>query len=347
MHMADALVSPAVGGTMLAATAAVAAYAASQIKIQTEDQRIPLMGVTGSFVFAAQMINFTIPATGSSGHLAGGLLLAVLLGPHAGFLTMAAVLLIQAFFFGDGGLLAYGCNVMNLGFFPSFVAYPLIYHRWTRRKLDAKTLFQAALLASVVSLQLGSAGVVMETLLSSRTELPFTTFFLVMQPIHLAIGLVEGLVTAAVLRFLWEARPELLQPVLQEQPRPKPSYRGIAAGFLVAALLLGGLFSWYASEHPDGLEWSIQRITGETELSEPGGEIHHTAAWIQNFTTILPDYQISKEALGGTQAETSLAGILGGFLTLTLVTVIGLLIRLTKGKAKRLSRESRSESRDA
>lgn len=347
MHMADALVSPAVGGAMLAATAAVAAYSANQIKIQAEDQRIPLMGVTGSFVFAAQMINFTIPATGSSGHLAGGLLLAVLLGPHAAFLTMAAVLLIQALFFGDGGLLAYGCNVMNLGFFPSFVAYPLIYQRWTRRGLDAKTLFQAALLASVVSLQLGSAGVVMETLLSSRTELPFAAFFLVMQPIHLAIGLVEGLVTAALLRFLWEARPELLQTALQEQPGSKRSYRKVAAGFLVTALLLGGLFSWYASEHPDGLEWSIQRITGETELSEPDGEIHRTAAWIQSFTAILPDYQIPKKDSEGTQAGTSLAGILGGIMTLALVTVIGLLIRLAKGKAKRISRESRTESKDA
>lgn len=326
MHMADALVSPAVGGAMLAATAAVAAYSANQIKIQAEDHRIPLMGVTGSFIFAAQMINFTIPATGSSGHLAGGVLLAVLLGPQAAFLTMAAVLLIQALFFGDGGLLAYGCNVMNLGFFPCFVAYPLIYQRWIRRGRGPAILVQAALLTSVVSLQLGSAGVVLETLLSGRTELPLAAFFLVMQPIHLAIGLVEGLVTAAVLRYLWESRPELLDLAQQEQSRSKGWYRGVAAGFLLAALVLGGLFSWFSSELPDGLEWSMQRITGETELAEPGGAVHGAAAWIQGVTSILPDYQLPGEI----QAGTSLAGILGGIMTLVLITAVGLLIRLTR-----------------
>ncbi len=76
---------------------------------------IPLMGVLGAFIFAAQMINFTIPGTGSSGHLGGGMILAILLGPHAAFLVMASVLTVQALFFADGGLLALGCNIWNLG----------------------------------------------------------------------------------------------------------------------------------------------------------------------------------------------------------------------------------------
>ena len=77
------------------------------------------MGVLGAFIFAAQMINFTIPATGSSGHLGGGLILTILLGPYAAFLTIASVLMVQALFFADGGLLALGCNIFNLGFFPA------------------------------------------------------------------------------------------------------------------------------------------------------------------------------------------------------------------------------------
>lgn len=263
------------------------------------------MGVTGSFVFAAQMINFTIPATGASGHLAGGMLLAVLLGPHAGFLTMAAVLLIQALFFGDGGLLAYGCNVINLGFFPSYIAYPLIYQTMIRKGLDARSLLRAALVASILGLQLGSAGVVLETALSGRTELPFTAFLLLMQPIHLAIGIVEGLVTAAILRFLWQARPDLLltEPLgrsgNQVNEGQKKSLRGILLGILVVSLILGGIVSWYASTNPDGLEWSIQKLTGATELQE---------------------------------AETydGIDGILGGLLTLVLVTVTGGLVRLRK-----------------
>ena len=125
MHMADALISPAVGGTMWAASAGLIGYCSKKLKDDLDDRKIPLMGVVGAFIFAAQMINFTIPGTGSSGHIGGGMILAILLGPHAAFLTMASVLFIQALFFADGGLLALGCNIFNLGFFPCFLAYPL------------------------------------------------------------------------------------------------------------------------------------------------------------------------------------------------------------------------------
>ena len=123
MHMADALLSPMVGGTMWAATAGILAYCSRKVKQEIDDHKIPLMGVLGAFVFAAQMINFTIPATGSSGHLGGGMLLAILLGPYAAFLVIASVLTVQALFFGDGGLFALGCNIFNLGFFPCFVRF--------------------------------------------------------------------------------------------------------------------------------------------------------------------------------------------------------------------------------
>ena len=129
MHMADALISPAVGGVMWVATAGLTVYSARKLKEEMDDRKIPLMGVLGALVFAAQMINFTIPGTGSSGHLGGAMLLAVLLGPYAAFLTMASILTIQALFFADGGLLALGCNIFNMGFFPCFIAFPLIYKR--------------------------------------------------------------------------------------------------------------------------------------------------------------------------------------------------------------------------
>ena len=127
MHMADALISPVVGGTVWAVTAGLIGYCARKVRQTLNDSLVPMMGVLGAFIFAAQMINFAIPGTGSSGHLGGGLILAILLGPHAAFLTLASVLTVQAFFFADGGLLALGCNIFNLGFFPAFGAYPLIY----------------------------------------------------------------------------------------------------------------------------------------------------------------------------------------------------------------------------
>src|SRR5450830_1915585 len=111
MHMADALISPVVGGTLWAVSAAVTYSCAKKAGTDFPEQKIPLMGVLGAFVFAAQMINFAIPGTGSSGHLGGGMLLSVLLGPQAGFLVMASILTIQALLFADGGLLALGCNI--------------------------------------------------------------------------------------------------------------------------------------------------------------------------------------------------------------------------------------------
>ena len=117
MHMADALVIPAVAGTMYAASTAAAGYSIKKVRLMDEPEKIPVMGVMGAFVFAAQMINFTIPGTGSSGHLCGGMLLTAVLGPWAGFLAMVGILLIQCLMFADGGLLALGCNIWNMAFY--------------------------------------------------------------------------------------------------------------------------------------------------------------------------------------------------------------------------------------
>ena len=162
MHMADALLSPAVGGTMWAVTAGLTTYSARKLRESPDESRVPLMGVLGAFIFASQMINFSIPATGSSGHLGGGMILAVLLGPYAAFLVLASVLVVQALFFADGGLLALGCNIFNMAFFPCFLAYPFIYRRIAGQKPSQPRIFFAAILAAVVGLQLGAFAVVLE-----------------------------------------------------------------------------------------------------------------------------------------------------------------------------------------
>jgi cobalt/nickel transport system permease protein len=130
MHMADALISPAVGGTMWVLGGLAVSYSLHYVKKDLDEKKIPLMGVLGAFVFAAQMLNFTIPGTGSSGHICGGLLLASLLGPAAGFTALAVVILIQALLFADGGLLAYGCNIINMGFYTCFLGYPLFLNHF-------------------------------------------------------------------------------------------------------------------------------------------------------------------------------------------------------------------------
>jgi len=190
MHMADALLSPAVGATMWAGSMATLGYSSKKLKDNIDNKTIPLMGVMGAFIFAAMMINFTIPGTGSSGHIGGGMILTVILGPYAAFLVLASVLMVQALFFADGGLLALGCNIWNLGIYPCFIAYPLIYKPIAGDGTSTKRIYIAAIVSVVIALQLGAFSVVLETFSSGRSELPFSTFVLLMQPIHLAIGFV-------------------------------------------------------------------------------------------------------------------------------------------------------------
>ena len=216
MHMADALLTPAVAGVMYAASAVVAG--ASIVELHKEEKqdltsaakKLPTMAVMSALVFAGQMINYTIPGTGSSGHLCGGLLLTSVLGPWAGFLSMIVILTIQCLFFADGGLLALGANVWNMAFYGCFVGYFLIYRPLMRSRCFARRgeraanrlkITLASVLGCVLTLQLGAFSVVLETTLSGITDLPFGAFCAIMQPIHLAIGLIEGLITAAVLLF--------------------------------------------------------------------------------------------------------------------------------------------------
>lgn len=335
MHMADALLSPTVGGVMWAATAGTIAFCAKKVQRDLDDRKVPLMGVLGAFIFAAQMINFTIPATGSSGHLGGGLILAILLGPHAAFLTIASVLTVQALFFADGGLLALGCNIFNLGIFPCFIAYPLIYKPIVGGGPHLRRLGLGATLAGIVGLQLGALGVVCETVLSGISVLPLKDFLFAMLPIHLAIGLVEGLVTTAVISFVWKARPEILTASAASRPLGNLSVRTVVVGLAVATVFTGGVLSWFASSFPDGLEWSMAKTSGQEELVPPSSPLYAKLAGIQEKTAILPDYTFRAESMGTVPHEepvaswpavdpgTTTSGLVGGSLTLLLAVAIG------------------------
>lgn len=329
MHMADALLSPAVAGSMCALSGAAALYAAHRLKQEEKEGIVPEMGVLGAFVFAAQMLNFAIPGTGSSGHLCGGMLLSAVLGPYAGFLTLIGVLTLQCLLFGDGGLLALGANVWNMAFYGCFLGGGLLWPFFIRRGLDKKNIAVASVAGSVLTLQLGAFSVSVETWLSGITELPFTAFLMVMQPIHLAIGLVEGIITFAVLGFVFENRPELLrQPAAPRMGKNTGWSRRKLLGMLVSlALLAGGGLSLLASEEPDGLEWSIARLTGSTELESPGQGIYGLAERIQGLTAVFPDYQVPGLDRG---LGTAVSGVLGTLLLLSLVLGLGWLLR--KGK---------------
>ena len=337
MHMADAMLSPAVGATMYVASGLVAAYSINKIRKEEDfKKKIPTMGIMGAFVFATQMVNFTIPGTGSSGHLCGGLLLSSILGPFGGFLSMIGVLLIQCLFFADGGLLALGANIWNMAFYGCFIG-SLIWKFIMKNGMSKTKIILASMLGSVLTLQLGAFSVTLETLASGVTQLPFGAFVLAMQPIHLAIGLVEGLITSAVLCFIYEARPEILWNGNKKiEKEARFSYKKTIGILSCLVVIIAGGFSLLASSNPDGLEWSIEKLTGSTEIEGQENNVYQTAQSIQDTTTILPDYSFenSDNPLG-----TSVSGIVGCIITVVFLLIVGYIIKLKRKKGSYLENE--------
>ena len=347
--MADALLAPAVAATMYVASGAAAGVSIHQLKKDDEPQKLPVMAVTAALVFAGQMINYTIPGTGSSGHMCGGMLLSALLGPQAGFLSMIVILAIQCLFFADGGLLALGANIWNMAFYGCFVGYYLIWRpimrsRWfgTGRGAQRGRIAAASIIGCVVTLQLGAFSVVLETSLSGITELPFGAFVALMQPIHLAIGLVEGLITSAVLLFVFESRPELLQGVEQARGEgPRRSLKTVVIVLAAAALVVGGGLSLLASSNPDGLEWALFGNAEEGYSENMGldeedfgvsSKAADTAGAIQEKTSFLPDYAFSDS---DSAAGTTVSGIVGS----ALVAVVAVLICFLAGFFRRKKKD--------
>ena len=160
MHMSDALLSPAVAGAMCAASGAAVAASAFRLRRSAEPVKVAEAGVMGAFVFAAQMINFAVPGTGSSGHLCGGMLLAAVLGPHLGFLTLSVVLLVQCLLFADGGILALGANVWNMAFYGCMLGGGVIWPLVAGRSPSRSRVFAASVAGNIVALQLGAFSVI-------------------------------------------------------------------------------------------------------------------------------------------------------------------------------------------
>ena len=352
MHMADALLAPAVAATMYVASGAAAGVSIAKLRKDDEPSKLPVMAVTAAVVFAGQMINYTIPGTGSSGHMCGGMMLSALLGPYAGFLSMIVVLAIQCLFFADGGLMALGANVWNMAFYGCIVGYfliwrPIIRSKWFGDDKSAmrKRIIVASILGCVISLQLGAFSVVLETSLSGITELPLGAFMGLMQPIHLAIGLIEGVITAAVLCFVFDSRPELLRDVNEAGVLGLSAKRSLKAtvGILaIVALVVGGGLSLLASGNPDGLEWALfgntdggysQNMGLDEENFGVSSQAAEKAESVQEKTSFLPDYAFPGS---DSAAGTSVSGIVGS----ALVAGVALLICLAGGFFRKKKKHS-------
>ncbi len=307
MHMANELLNLPIAGITLVAAAIIVAVALWRTR-RLDSRRLTLMGVMGAFVFAGQMINFTLPGMpGTSGHLGGGVLLAILLGPAAGIVTMAAILIVQCLLFQDGGLLALGCNIINMGVVPCLLGWGL-YRAILGKAVRAKAWRQylAAWVACIIGVTAGAALVPVQAAAAGVLKINWTDFLAVMVGVHLVIGCIEGLITFAVIAYLRQTQPQFVGlETAEARQRLAPSV--VFASLLVTAALLAGAISWFASPHADGLEWSyLEHDYGQAALAEPDDSIAAVDEF-QSRTAPLPDYTRRETPVGDDPAPAAAA----------------------------------------
>lgn len=287
MHIPDGFISPSVAAVTGVVSVAALTIAVKRAKNAFGVRSAPILGLTTAFVFAAQMINFPV-AGGTSGHLLGGTLAAVILGsPWAATLCIATVLIIQAVLFADGGITALGANILNMGLVGVWVGWSLTQP--LLRLLGGKRgrLPLAAAVAAGISVVVAAIVASIELALSGTA--PINIVLPSMTGIHILIGVGEGLITGGVLTYLATARPDLL-------PGEQREFRGWVVP-VVSILLIAGVLSLFASAFPDGLDW-VSEQTGFDKLSE-------------NVRVVVPTPFADYKVPGLDKIGTSIAGIIG------------------------------------
>ena len=245
MHIPDGFLSTPVWAGMDAAALPAVAYVVRRAQRNFEDARIPLLGVMGAFVFAAQMINFPV-GVGTSSHLVGGALLAFTLGPAAASVVMTAILAIQALVFQDGGVLALGTNIFNMAIAGVLAGY-LPYHFFGSGPWRRAAIFAGGALSVLVSALLA-----ITELMLSKAPMPGAALGLSLA-VFAVSAVLEGAITVAVTQSLETIQPNFIR---------KPSGQRYAVGALgLAAVLLAGVGVVFASTSPDGIERLTQAQT--------------------------------------------------------------------------------------
>lgn len=292
LHIPDGFLSIMVSIVCWLITAVILSMAISRTNKALGEKQVPLMGIMAAFIFAAQMINFPV-AGGTSGHLLGGALAAIMLGPWAGMLVMTAVIAVQALLLQDGGLLVMGANILNMGLITAAIGYGLYRGAMNRSRATKLTVAGVAAWLSVMA---GALATALQLWLSGTSNLQTVT--IAMLGVHALIGLGEALITVAALAFIFRTRPDLLD----EKSAVAQAGRGwVTVGIAISLLVV--LLSPLASAFPDGLERVAEDIGFiDTAQSAP--------------YEILPDYTMP--FLGETPVSTIVAGIIG------LLVVLGL-----------------------
>ncbi|GMV34074.1 MAG: cobalamin biosynthesis protein CbiM [Chloroflexi bacterium] len=303
LHIPDGFLSLMVSIVCWVAAALTLAAAISRTNRSLGERQIPLMGVMAAFIFAAQMINFPV-AGGTSGHLLGGALAAIVLGPWAGMLVMTAVIAVQALLFQDGGLLVMGANILNMGLVTAAIGYGL-YRLADGRSKTVKLGITGV--AAWLSVMAGALLTSLQLWLSGTS--PLQVVVPAMLGVHALIGVGEALITVSALGFILQTRPDLLGA---ESESSKAGKGWILAGGVISLFVV--FLSPFASSHPDGLE----RVAEDLGFLQAGQAAPYN---------IVPDYTLP--FLGQTALSTILAGALGA---ITVGLVVLLISRGIKAK---------------
>jgi len=297
MHIPDNFLSIAVSLICWAITIITLSIAISRTNKSLGERQVPLMGVMAAFIFAAQMINFPVLG-GTSGHLLGGVLAAITLGPWAGMLVMTAVIAVQGLLFQDGGLVVMGANILNMGLLTCAVGYGLY-----RSVIGSNRTIKLAVigLAAWLSVMTGALSTALQIWLSGNAEVQIIVPAMLF--VHAFIGLGEALITIAAVVFIMRSRPDLLG---ERSESAQGSKGWILTGVLITLAVV--LLSPFASASPDGLE----RVATDLGFINTAQSASYQ---------VIPDYTIP--FLGESALSTIVAGVIGIIVVLAIAFIVG------------------------
>jgi cobalt/nickel transport system permease protein len=309
MHIFDGYLSPAVCAATGAASLGAVSYSLHRLKDTLADRTVPLTGMMAALIFAGQMVNFPLPGVPVSGHLLGGVLAAVLLGPWAGCLALTMVVVVQCLLFSDGGLLSLGANILHMAVIGPIAGYGIYVAVRNLTGRGRRGTILAAAVAAWLGVMLAAVLFCLEFQLSWRSEeFDVSRVFVLMLLFHAVIGVGEALITGSIVGFVLTQSPELMYSPAECSPFFAGKRRAVAVGVL-AALLIAVFLAPFASSFPDGLEAVAQRA-GVDQLANFG------------LGGVLPDYEVPLPE-SWRRLSAPLAGVAGTATVLMLALVVG------------------------
>jgi cobalt/nickel transport system permease protein len=321
MHAPDGFLDPGAALVTGLISLLVVGVALRQSKDQLKDKAIPLAGITAAFIFAAQMFNFPV-AAGTTGHLIGGALAAILLGPSVGVIVLTIVVVVQAVAFADGGLTALGYNVLNMAVIPAYGGYAVF--RFFRRILPktAGGVVGSTGIAAWASVVMSAIAFSIEWLFGASAPVSFDDVFVAMVGVHALIGIGEAIISSLAVGAVLSSRPELVYGASDlgraELAETKVKTRTFVIGGALVALVFAAVISQFAVDNPDGLE----RVAEDTGFMSSAGD--HALA-----DSIFADYATS--GISNETVSLAIAGVVGTLVTLAVAAGIFLAVRERRG----------------